>query len=399
VQSAKLTLTISKADTGTRTLGVYRLSHTFDPKYTTWNTRKSGTRWTSAGGDLAEKWAQASVGSTVGSQVTFDVTSLVQAVVKGKYGSSRYTRIGFVDLGSPSNTSYKEFYSTEASDAAKRPVLKVVYGSTTTTTTAPSTSISTSTSTTSVSRLKVLHWNTHYGVGTDGKYSIDRIATYIAKYSPDLVSLNEVTRYAYYNTSEDQASRYAALLKSKTGRTWYYYYRVDSGASKGVGNIVLSRFPIAATSHCQLSTRRVAVNGTVNVNGRVINFWSTHLDSSSGNSLRLTEVRNLLSCTGNFAQQRIIAGDFNAQAGDSEIGNMKNYYYDTWAEAAADGTAISYPGNTRFGATRNSRIDYQFYSEKASYLVLKSAQVFDTRNSSGYMPSDHKPLLVTYEVR
>src|ERR687895_1697634 len=92
VQSAKLTLTLSSASAETRTLSIYRLSQTFDPIYVTWYTRKSGSRWTSAGGDLAEKWAQASVGATVGSKVTFDVTALVQAVVQGKYDSSRYTR-------------------------------------------------------------------------------------------------------------------------------------------------------------------------------------------------------------------------------------------------------------------------------------------------------------------
>src|SRR5918999_1084919 len=66
IQSAKLTLTLKASDSATRTLAIYRLSQTFDELYTTWNTRKSGTRWTSAGGDLAEKFAQTSVGYTVG---------------------------------------------------------------------------------------------------------------------------------------------------------------------------------------------------------------------------------------------------------------------------------------------------------------------------------------------
>jgi endonuclease/exonuclease/phosphatase family metal-dependent hydrolase len=397
VQSATLTLTLSRADAETRTLGIYRLRETFDEQYATWNTRKSGTRWGTAGADLAEKWAETTVGATVGARVSFDVTRLVQGVVSGTYGSSRYTRVALVDLGSGSNTSYKEFHSSEASDAAVRPVLTVVYGGTTTSTApapsdpAPSTSTST---------LKVLDWNTHYGVGTDGKYDIDRIATWIARFNPDIISLNEVTRYSHYNTSEDQASRYAALLTAKTGRTWYYYFRTDNGASKGVGNMVLSRFPIASTAYCQLSSRRVAVLGAVNVNGRLINFWSTHLDSSSTtNSYRIAEVRNLLSCTGNFAEQKIIAGDFNAKYSTTEIGLMTDQYIDTWAKSASDGTAYSYPGNTSFGATRNTRIDYVFASKRAGALVVRKAEVLDTRDSSGHMPSDHKPLVVTFSVQ
>ena len=36
---------------------------------------------------------------------------------------------------------------------------------------------------------------------------------------------------------------------------------------------------------------------------------------------------------------------------------MKQTYYDSWAEAQADGTAVAYAGNTA-GNTRNGRIDY-----------------------------------------
>lgn len=394
IQSAKLTLTVSKADAETRTIGLYRLSNTFDPKYVTWNTRKSGTRWTTVGGDFKEKFAQVSVGASVGAKVTFDVTALVQGVVSGKYGSSRYTRVGLADLGSGSKTSYKEFYNTEAADAAVRPVLTVVYGGyTATAAPPPSTGV----------RLKVLDWNTHKGVGTDGKYNLDRFATYIAKFNPDIVSLNEVTRYAYYNTSEDQAVRYVALLKAKTGRTWYYTYRTTTGTSSGSGNLILSRFPIASTSYCQLSQStypRVAVNAGVYVNGRLINVWSTHLDSTGSTSTyRIAETKVLLSCLSSFSQQRIVAGDFNARDYTTEINLMESSYYDGWAEAAANGTAIDYPGNTAFGATRTRRIDYIWASKSATALDIKSAQVFDTRDANGHMPSDHKPVMVTFEVK
>ena len=392
VQSARLTLTISKADAETRRLAAYRLSQTFDERYATWYTRKSGYTWSTAGADLAEKWAEASAGAAVGSTITFDVTAFVQGVVKGTFGSSRYTRIGLVDVGAGSETSYKQFYGSDTADPAVRPKLVVVYGGLPLSgAPAPSTS--------DTATLKVLDWNTHYGVGTDGRYDIDRIATYIARLNPHIVSLNEVTRYAYYNSNEDQASRYAALLKAKTGRTWYYYYKTDNGASKGVGNLVLSRFPIASTSSCQLSSRRVAVNAAVYVNGRLLNVWSTHLDSSDGSSMRITEVKALTACMSSFAQQRIVAGDFNARDYTTEINMMESYYYDGWAEAAEDATALDYAGNTAFGATRNTRIDYVWYSKGASYLGLKAAQVFDTRDSRGYMPSDHKPLMVTFVVK
>jgi exonuclease III len=77
---------------------------------------------------------------------------------------------------------------------------------------------------------------------------------------------------------------------------------------------------------------------------------------------------------------------------------MTGTYTDSWAQAQAAGTAIAYPGNTA-GNTRNSRIDYIYYSRGASSLVLKSSQVYDARDAHGVMPSDHRPLLSVFTVK
>ena len=100
--------------------------------------------------------------------------------------------------------------------------------------------------------------------------------------------------------------------------------------------------------------------------------------------------------SGEFSVFEVI--DLARQPGATEITNMTSANYDAWAVAQAAGTAIAYAGNEA-GNTRNSRIDYVFYSKSASRLRLRSAQVFDTRNSSGVMPSDHRPVMATFEVR
>ena len=71
--------------------------------------------------------------------------------------------------------------------------------------------------------------------------------------------------------------------------------------------------------------------------------------------------------------------------------------YDAWAVAKTNGVAVAYDGNSA-GNTRNSRIDYVWYSKKATQLVLKGAQVFDTRDANGVMPSDHRPVMATFQV-
>ncbi len=392
INSAKLTLFVrGGAGTTTRTVALYEVTKPFQESEATWKIRKSGYAWTAAGGDLATKVATLSVPATAGTALTVDVTALVQKQVKD--ASSRYTRLALVDAGTADSTSFREFHSSETTDATKRPKLVVVYGGTTTSTTSPSTPTTTGAS------LKVLHWNIHRGWGTDNKYNLDRIANWIVKLNPQLVSLNEVERFTSY-ANEDQPATLLAMLKSKTGVAWYSYYRTGTGATNGHGNVIFSRFPIISTSYCQLSATRVAANVAVTVNGRLVNYYATHLDSSSTtSSYRIAELKKLLPCLANDAEQKIIGGDFNAKAATTEIAMMTAGHVDSWAKAVADNTAYSYAGNTSFGATRNARIDYVFVSKTATAVTIKRAEVFDTRDASGYMPSDHKPLLVNLEVK
>jgi hypothetical protein len=186
IQSATLTLTIKDANPESRTLSAYRVSESFDEPAATWKVRKSSTAWSTTGATLGSRYASATAGTTAGSKVSFNVTSLVQDTVKGTFGS-RYTRIAIVDGGAASKDSYRVYYSSEASDASVRPKLTVTYGSSTTT--------SGSTSTTSGTTLRVVHWNTHHGgYGTDGKYDVNRVVTWLVKMKPDVISLNEIEK-------------------------------------------------------------------------------------------------------------------------------------------------------------------------------------------------------------
>jgi hypothetical protein len=72
-------------------------------------------------------------------------------------------------------------------------------------------------------------------------------------------------------------------------------------------------------------------------------------------------------------------------------------HHDAWAVAVQNNTDVAYSGNTA-GNTRNSRIDYVFYSKGATRLKLSEVRVFDTRSSSGVMPSDHRPLMLRGEI-
>lgn len=387
VTSASLTVTVksgSSAD-ATRTIGAYQVTRSWAETETTWNRRRTSSAWMSAGGDLGTLLAKQIVSNVTGTKVTYDITSLVQAAVSGKLGTSRYTRIALVDLDSPATDSTRNFFTPDEANSALRPTLKVVYG-------ADSTPQTTTTAT-----LRVLHWNSqHGGYGTDGVLDPDRFIKKAASFKPDLVSFNEVERYDSY-VSYDGPAKLAALMKQYTGQTWYWKFATNAGGANGRGNMVLSRFPFTATGVRLLGHNGVALDITVNVNGRTVNFTSTHLYYNS-TDWRLDQIGELLTWEKGLAEQRIIAGDFNAGAGSIETATMKGTYIDSWGQAQLDGTAIAYPDNPN-GNTRNTRLDYIYYSKGATALKLVSSQVFDVRDANGVMPSDHKPLLSVFSVK
>ncbi len=121
----------------------------------------------------------------------------------------------------------------------------------------------------------------------------------------------------------------------------------------------------------------------------------THLDPDS-RSLRLTQATEVTSWAASEPENRILTGDMNAWPDQTSIAQFNKYYKDSWAVAASKGTATAFSGNS--GETKNGRIDYIFYSRNAPNLSVKSSRVYDTRDSNGVMPSDHRPVLTVFGV-
>ena len=274
-----------------------------------------------------------------------------------------------------------------------RPTLTVTYGS------ASSTPAPTPDPTSSSGvKMRVLQWNLHHGVGTDGKYDINRIATWIANMSPDVVMLNEVEKYTGWG-NEDQPARYQSLLESKTGKTWYLLFAQEFGdwSSNGKGHVILSKYPFAATDRVAISYDRVIADARIVVNGRTISLLVTHLDPDSS-TRRLAQAKEVTTWALAHPENRILTGDMNAWPDQTSIAEYNKTYNDSWTVATSKGTAYKYSGLSPDGATKKGRIDYIFYSRGVSNVSTVSSQVYDTRDSSGYMPSDHRPVLTTFQI-
>jgi endonuclease/exonuclease/phosphatase family metal-dependent hydrolase len=242
--------------------------------------------------------------------------------------------------------------------------------------------------------LRILQYNTHHGGwGSDGVYSPDRIVAQIMKANPDVVALNEIEQGTSWSKGLDQVKIYESLLEKATGYNWYAVFMNHAGATTGNGNLILSTFPFIATASTLLPVSRSAVDATIDVDGRIVDIVSTHLDAENA-SYRINEINALLPWAAPLQNDRIIVGDCNAWPDTNEIKNMTVDYVDAWKAAVAAGTA------TGDGVTHGShRIDYVFLSKKASFLKLASMQTFKSKDAAGVMPSDHEPVLAVFNVQ
>jgi endonuclease/exonuclease/phosphatase family metal-dependent hydrolase len=252
--------------------------------------------------------------------------------------------------------------------------------------------------------LRVLSWNIQFGQGTDGVTNYDRIATWLARMNPDLIALCEVP--------PDKISTLVTALNQKTGRTWNTHF-VAKAPGIAEGNLILSKYSFVAVGSRYLSYTRSIAQATVNVGGKNINFFATHLDHTSS-SLRLTQATELISWTSGFASPRIVAGDLNAGNDTPEILALLTAYRDSWVDAVNQGTASAYPDNPVWMNTRTRRwrIDFILYAADVAAMTTNSANIPDTRDLSntnvvnrlgtsddmGVRPSDHNLVVTDFNV-
>jgi len=250
----------------------------------------------------------------------------------------------------------------------------------------------------------VLSWNIQFGQGTDGITNFDRIASWLARMNPDVIALCEMP--------PDKIPTLVSLLSQKSGRNWNSHF-VPKAPGIAEGNLILSTYAFSSTSSRYLSYTRSIAQATINVGGRNINFFATHLDHTSS-TLRQTEAQELISWTSGFATPRIVAGDLNAANDTPEVLSLLNVYRDSWVDALNRGSALAYPDNPVWlnTRTRRWRIDFVLYSSDLSVFATRGSNIPDTRDLSnthvvntlgtlddkGVRPSDHNLVVADFDV-
>ena len=252
--------------------------------------------------------------------------------------------------------------------------------------------------------LRVLSWNIQFGEGTDGVTNFDRTASWIARMNPDVVAVCEMP--------PDQIPALVNSLTARSGRTWFTHF-VPKADGIQEGNLIISAYSfVSVSSHFMIANRSIA-QATINVGGRNINIFGTHLDdASSGN--RQTEAADLINWTSGFATPRIVMGDLNAGNDTPEILQLYTAYRDSWMDSLNAGQAFAYPDNPVWANTRTRRwrIDYILYSADLSTFTPRDSNIPDTRDLSntnvvtflgttddkGVRPSDHNMVVSDFDI-
>ena len=156
-------------------------------------------------------------------------------------------------------------------------------------------------------KLRFASYNIYHG-GKAG-YDMSKIAKNIIDNEIDVVGIQEVDRM----TARSGGIDILIELSRATGYEHYAFFKTMSFDGGEYGTAILSRYPILESEKIFLesgnSEQRALGRATVDVGGRKISFFVTHLtfDSPAIRAGQLSQVSGILSQKDNF----VLAGDFN----------------------------------------------------------------------------------------
>lgn len=242
--------------------------------------------------------------------------------------------------------------------------------------------------------VRVMTFNIHAGIGSDGQYDIARIADAIAQADADVVGLEEVdVHWGERSAYEDEVKRLAEWLHMYAFFAPIYTLAPDRAGQqpRQYGLAVLSRYPIVrAENHLitRLSTQTPDPvpepapgfpEVLINVKGIKLSFYATHLDYRADPTVRARQVQDMLAIMAqNPNPRKILVGDMNAEPDAPELAPLYQKLKDAWLIHGED------PGKTYPALQPEKRIDQIL---TAPMLAVRSAFRLDT------LASDHLPVV------
>jgi endonuclease/exonuclease/phosphatase family metal-dependent hydrolase len=236
--------------------------------------------------------------------------------------------------------------------------------------------------------LRVMTYNVHSCIGMDGKLAPERIARVIARYSPDVVALQELDVGRARTDGMDQAHLIARYLEMD-----FHFHPAMQIEEERYGDAILTHLPMRLIKADVLPTLpdkprlepRGALWVAIEQDGIEYQVLNTHLGLLPGERRRQAEA--LLGpdwlghpdCHGPV----ILCGDFNALPSSPVCRQLRRRLHDAQIELESHR-----PRQTFFGRFPTARIDHVFMDPSIEVLDI---EVPDSELAR--MASDHLPLI------
>jgi len=247
--------------------------------------------------------------------------------------------------------------------------------------------------------LRVMNYNIHTGIGSEGTLDLARTASVIRDSGADVVGLEEVdVHWDARSDFRDQARDLARMLHMGVFFAPIYDLppATDGAPRRQYGVAVLSRFPILrAENHLltRLSTQDpnpvpAPAPGfpevVVLAHGVPVHVYATHLDYRAEPAVRELQVADTLRILADDPRdaRQVLVGDLNAEPAAPELVPLWTRLTDAWTSAE--------PGLTYPADVPAKRIDYVTTSPG---VHVRGIRVIET------LASDHRPVVADLTVR
>jgi len=241
--------------------------------------------------------------------------------------------------------------------------------------------------------VRIMTYNIHSCIGMDGKISPERIVRVIARYSPDIVALQEMDVGRARTGRVDQTDLIAQHLQMD------YHFLPTIRVRKGLyGNAVLTHLPMRPVRADKLPglpgkpqlEPRGGLWVAIEADGTEIQFINTHLGLRPKE--RHVQAEALLG-SGWLSHPDchnpiILCGDFNALPSSSICRRFRTLLFDAQVELANH-----CPKKTLFGRFPFARIDHIFIDSSIEVIGIEVPNTELTR-----VASDHLPLIVEIRI-
>lgn len=225
--------------------------------------------------------------------------------------------------------------------------------------------------------VRIMSYNIYHGEGLDGRHDYGRVADLIRREQADIVAVQEVDSVTRRSHGADVLKQIAdsAGMTCTFARTLAY-----EGGAYGIG-LLSKTEPLRVQTYALPGREEPRALLVAEFDNYVV--ACTHLSLTTDD--QLASIYVVRAVAAQTQKPFFLAGDWNAEPGDSTIAEMQRHF-----TLADDLTALSYPADRP-----TQLLDYiGLWNRHNNRVSLQDFHVVDER-----VASDHRPVVATYEIK